>query len=112
MTKLTNDLAEISDKLEELKESFESKDNGLNDTSPLVKIKSALQQLKDEIHNFDMQIGVVSNTLMAARIHDHNRLRMKQQIKAKQRQQRNKRNNNGNKNNIDQQEDDSLLSDD
>lgn len=100
-------MAEISEKLEELKESFESKDNGLNDTSPLVKIKGALQQLKDEIHNFDMQIGVISNTLMAARIHDHNRLRMKQQMKAKQRHQRGKKN--GDR---DHTEDDSLLSDD
>lgn len=90
-----------------MKESFESKDNGLNDTSPLVKIKGALQSLKDEIHNFDMQIGVISNTLMSARIHDHNRLRMKQQQKAKQRQQRGKRNGAGR----DVTEDDSLLSD-
>jgi hypothetical protein len=88
VSKKTNEFAEITEKLEDLKESFESKDNGLNDTSPLVKIKGALQQLKEEIHHFDMRTGVVSHTLLAARIADHNRLRAKAAKKAKQRQRR------------------------
>lgn len=90
VSKLTNELAEISEKLEDLKESFESRDSGLNDTSPLVKIKGALQQLKEEIHGFDMRIGVVSQSLLAARVGDHNRLRAKAASKAKQRHARNK----------------------
>ena len=92
VSKLTNELAEISEKLEDLKESFESRDSGLNDTSPLVKIKAALQQLKEEIHGFDMRIGVVSQSLLAARVGDHNRLRAKAASKAKQRHSRNKNN--------------------
>ena len=43
---LTNDLAEVTDRLEELKENFDSRDSGMHDTSPLVRIKAALQQLK------------------------------------------------------------------
>jgi estrogen-related receptor beta like 1 len=94
VSKLTGELAEISEKLDELKESFESKDSGLHDTSPLVKIKAALQQLKEEIHEFDMRIGVVSNQLLMARVTDHNRTRAKAANKAKQRQKGRKRGNN------------------
>lgn len=57
VTKLTNDLSEINDKLEEMKESFESKDSGLNDTSPLVRVKAALQNIKSEINAFDLRLG-------------------------------------------------------
>lgn len=85
VAKLTNELAELSEKLEDLKDSFESKDSGLHDTSPLVKIKSALQQIKTEIHGFDMRIGVVSHSLLAARIQDTNRQRAANVSKAKQR---------------------------
>jgi estrogen-related receptor beta like 1 len=95
VSKLTSELTEISEKLEELKESFESKDSGLHDTSPLVKIKAALQQLREEIHEFDTRIGVVSNQLLMARVADHNRSRAKAASKAKQRQKGRKRGSNG-----------------
>ncbi len=75
VARLTGDLSELSERLDELKESFESKDSGLHDTSPLVKIKAALQQVKAEIHAFDMRIGVVSHSLLCARTNDSNRLR-------------------------------------
>lgn len=88
VSKLTSELAEISEKLDDLKESFDSKDSGMHDTSPLVKIKAALQQLKEEIHAFDMRIGVVSNQLLTARSADHNRSRAKAANKAKQRHKR------------------------
>jgi estrogen-related receptor beta like 1 len=68
VAKLTNELAELTDKLEELKESFESRDSGIHDTSPLVRIKSALQQIKQESCAFDLRIGVVSHLLLAARV--------------------------------------------
>jgi estrogen-related receptor beta like 1 len=88
VSKLTNELAEVGEKLDDLKESFESRDSGLNDTSPLVRIKAALQQIKEEIHAFDMRIGVVSHSLLAARMSDHMRIRVKAANKAKQRHRR------------------------
>lgn len=91
VSRLTSDLAEISEKLEDLKESFESKDSGMHDTSPLVKIKSALQQIKAEIHTFDMRIGVVAHSLLAARVQDHNRLRSQAAYKARRRHNKNRR---------------------
>ena len=75
VSKMTNDLAEITDKLEEMKESFESKDSGIHDTSPLVRMKTALQQIKTEACAFDLRIGVVSHSLLAARVSVSNRRR-------------------------------------
>lgn len=88
VSRLTNELAEVGEKLDDLKESFESRDSGIHDTSPLVRIKAALQQIKEEIHAFDMRIGVVSHSLLAARVSDHTRLRVKAAQKAKQRHRR------------------------
>jgi intraflagellar transport protein 57 len=76
VTKFTNELAEISEKLDDLKESFESKDSGMHDTSPLVRIKTALQHLKSEIASHDLRIGVVAHSLLAARVVAANRKRM------------------------------------
>jgi estrogen-related receptor beta like 1 len=90
VAKYTNELVEITEKLDELKESYESKDVGIHDTSPLIKIKTALQQIKSDIYNFDMRIGVVSNTLLAARIQDHHRLRSKANNNARRRHNKQK----------------------
>lgn len=85
VSKLTNDLAELTDKLDEIKESFESKDSGMHDQSPLVRMKAALQQIKNESYAFDLRIGVVSHSLLAARIAQSNRRRAHhaQKIKAR-----------------------------
>ena len=73
VVKLTNDLAEVTDRLEELKENFDSRDSGMHDTSPLVRIKAALQQIKSEIHEFDLRLGVVSHSVLSARVSMTNR---------------------------------------
>jgi estrogen-related receptor beta like 1 len=85
VAKLTNELAEVTEKLDELKESFESKDSGINDTSPLVRMKAALQQIKSEIHAFDLRIGVVSHTLLSSRVSANRHRRQGLAQKAKQR---------------------------
>ena len=74
--KLTNEMGEIVERLEELKETVDSKDSGINDTSPLVRIKAALQQLKNEIHAFDLRTGVVSQSLLSARVSTTDRRRI------------------------------------
>jgi hypothetical protein len=71
--------------LDELKESFESKDSGISDTSPLVRIKAALQNIKSEINAFDLRLGVVSHSLLAVRISVANRKRLQNAQKNKKR---------------------------
>ncbi len=68
VTKLTNDLAEVSKKLDDVKTDMEGRGNSMTDTSPLVKIKGALSSLKAEIKNFDLRIGVVGHTLIQAKM--------------------------------------------
>lgn len=75
MAKMTNELAEITEKLDDLKENFDNKDSGIHDTSPLVRMKAALQQIKAESFAFDLRIGVVSHSLLAARVSVSNRRR-------------------------------------
>lgn len=91
VSKLTNDLAEVTERLEEMKESFESKDSGIHDTSPLVRIKSALQQIKSEIHAFDMRIGVVAHSVLVARVSSSTRRRIGASKNARRRQQKQRR---------------------
>ncbi len=91
MAKMTNELAELTEKLEEMKESFESKDSGMHDTSPLVRMKTALQQIKAESFAFDLRIGVVSHSLLAARVSVSNRRRTAAHHKNKARHNKNKK---------------------
>ena len=60
VTKYTNELAEISEKLDDMKDTFNSKDSLMHDTSPLVRIKASLQQIKSEVNEFDLRIGTVT----------------------------------------------------
>ena len=85
VARLTSEASELGDKLEELKESFESRDNGASDTSPLVRIKAALQQVKAEIQAFDLRIGVVSHSVLAARVASNSRRRVRSARSARQR---------------------------
>ena len=85
VNKYTSELSELSEKLEDLKEAFESKDNGMHDTSPLVRIKSALQHLKSEISLNDLRMGVVSHSLLIARGQAANRKRVGLSKQAKKR---------------------------
>ena len=69
-TKLMNELAEVSERADEMKDTLESKDSGIHDSSPLVRMKAALQNIKSEVFSFDLRVGVISNTLLASRIHN------------------------------------------
>ena len=66
VSNLTNDLATVSDQLNEIKGAMDSTGSSMTDTSPLVKIKSALQEIKVEISHFELRIGVVGHTLLQA----------------------------------------------
>jgi estrogen-related receptor beta like 1 len=65
---LSNELSTISTELEEVKNEVESLRNKMGDTTPLNQIKEALQQLKIEIRNMDMRTGVLTDSLLQARI--------------------------------------------
>jgi len=91
VAKLTSELTELTERMDDLKESFESKDSGIHDTSPLVRIKAALQQIKQEAQAFDLRIGVVSHSLLTARVSVTARRRIGAQQHARRRHIKNKK---------------------
>ena len=42
----------------------------MTDTSPLVLIKKAIHSLRQDISNLDIRVGVVSNTLLQAKMQE------------------------------------------
>jgi hypothetical protein len=44
--------------------------NTMTDTSPLVLIKKAIHSLRQDISNLDIRVGVVSNTLLQAKMQE------------------------------------------
>ena len=63
----------------------------MHDTSPLVRIKTALQHLKSEISMYELRIGVVSHSLLAARVNAANRKRRVIAKTAKRRHNKNRK---------------------
>jgi estrogen-related receptor beta like 1 len=68
VNKLTNDLRSAAERLDEIKDTMDSRGNSMTDTSPLVQIKQALSTIRDEIKTFELRIGVVSHTLMQSKM--------------------------------------------
>ena len=92
---LTTELAELEEQIEDPKTMLEnSGDFGGHDTSPLLRIKAALKQLKSEVSDFDLRIGVVSHSLLTAK-HDSiktSRAQMMKKNRLKNRKANNKQN--------------------
>jgi len=65
---LTNDLTDLSERLSEIKSVTDDHGQSMTDTSPLVKIKAALQNVKAEIKTFDIRLGVVGHALLQAKL--------------------------------------------
>eukprot|EP00945_MAST-04E_sp_MAST-4E-sp1_P007585 g7585.t1 len=71
---LTVDLQEVSDALEEVKHTMEERGSNMTDTSPLVKIKSSIKRLKEEIEEMGIRMGVLTHSLMQAKLRHRQRI--------------------------------------
>jgi serine/threonine protein kinase len=76
VSKLSNELEGINAALEEVKGELEEKGASLSDSSPLIRARAALLDLRAESKLLDRSIGVVSNAVMQHRI-DHKKERLK-----------------------------------
>jgi len=65
---LTNNLSTISEELDEIKNQMDDRGNSMTDTSPVVKMKKALSQVKADTKHMDLRIGVVHHVLSHARM--------------------------------------------
>jgi len=68
LNELTNVLSQVSDELSGMKGRMDERGQNMTDTSPLIKIKSALQRIKEERKSMDVRIGVVTHTLVAKKL--------------------------------------------
>jgi intraflagellar transport protein 57 len=66
--KYQNNLQSIMERLEEVKGLMDERSGSMTDTSPVVRIKKALQAMKREIKEMELRMGVLSHTLMHAKM--------------------------------------------
>mmetsp|Transcript_48935 Transcript_48935/g.95966 ORF Transcript_48935/g.95966 Transcript_48935/m.95966 type:complete len:323 (+) Transcript_48935:174-1142(+) len=72
VSELTTDLAEKTEMVEMIKNNMSERNNSMTDTSPLRKINNALTQLKQEVGEMELRIGVVGQTLLQSKLkHAH-----------------------------------------
>ena len=57
INQLTNDLAVVSEELASIKGRMDERGNSMTDTAPLIKIKSALSQIRNETKQMEIRIG-------------------------------------------------------
>ena len=68
INQLTNELAGVSDELGAIKSKMDERGTSMTDTTPLIKIKSALTQLRSEAKTMEIRIGVVNHTLVTKKL--------------------------------------------
>mmetsp|Transcript_45177 Transcript_45177/g.118578 ORF Transcript_45177/g.118578 Transcript_45177/m.118578 type:complete len:446 (-) Transcript_45177:90-1427(-) len=68
IAELTNALSAVSDELNAIKGKMDERGTSMTDTSPLIKIKSALARLKEERKAMDVRLGVVTHSLIAKKL--------------------------------------------
>jgi len=84
---LNNQQADIEEKLEELNEKFQDKSNGLSggeDSSSIVGVNKGIKNIKEDINEMSIRIGVLSHILLSKKL---------QNMKYKSKKDRNKKNN-------------------
>lgn len=70
---LTNLQADVEEKLEELNEKFQDKSSGLSggdDSSSIVGINKGIKNIKEDINEMSIRIGVLSNILLSKKLHN------------------------------------------
>jgi len=65
---LTNELAGVSEELTKIKDKMDARGNSMTDTSPLIKMKTAVGRLRQEAKQLEIRIGVVTHTLVAKKL--------------------------------------------
>jgi len=65
---LTNRLQSISEELDEVKNKMEDRGSSMTDTSPVIKMKKSLAQVKHDAKQMDVRIGVAQHALLQARL--------------------------------------------
>merc|ERR1719375_1684508 len=62
------DLKNLSEELEVVKQEMEERSSTVTDTAPIVKMKDAFKKIRADTRQLEVRIGVVSHTLMQAKL--------------------------------------------
>lgn len=62
------ELKNVSEELDMVKNEMEEKSSTVTDTTPIVKMKDAFKRLRADTRQLEVRIGVVSHTLMQAKL--------------------------------------------
>ena len=65
---MNNQIISLSKQLNDVRSKVDEKGNRMTDTSPLIEIKTTLKNMKGEIRDFDLQIGILEHNLIQKRI--------------------------------------------
>jgi len=68
VTSLQNELKQVTEELEAVKGSMEERSTTVTDTQPIVKMKDSFKRLRADTRQLEVRIGVVSHTLMQAKL--------------------------------------------
>merc|ERR1719183_939770 len=64
----SNEYKNLSEELELVKADMEERSTTVTDTAPIVKMKEAFKKLRSDTRVLEVRIGVVSHTLMQAKL--------------------------------------------
>lgn len=67
---MSNRLAQINERLDQITSKNEETINNTTDASPLSRIKQAIADVKAEISNMDIRTGVLCNNIMQHRLRE------------------------------------------
>ena len=68
----TLECQDLTDQLETVKDTMDTRGRSMTDTTPLVKLKSRIKQLQEEVDEMNVRSGVLEQRLMALRFkHQH-----------------------------------------
>merc|ERR1719293_559709 len=65
---LQSELKSVSEELETVKADMEERSTTVTDTAPIVKMKESFKRLRADTRQLEVRIGVVSHTLMQAKL--------------------------------------------
>merc|ERR1719199_763735 len=62
------ELKSLTEEMEIVKNDMEERSSTVTDTAPIVKMKDAFKKLRSDTRQLEVRIGVVSHTLMQAKL--------------------------------------------
>ena len=75
------ELADLTDRLHATKKSTKDKGRRMTDTTPLIRIKTAIQTVREEMQDMDVRIGILGHLLLRSQLAmaKRNKKRLQQQ---------------------------------